>query len=105
LERKDPSLAHLGCLVHASQCFYQTLKESLSETVWFVAQVGHLYRLEDQIRRLNPAERDRLRQEQAPPLWQAMKKHAEQLEPQLLPKNTLGKAVNYFLNEYDAMRD
>jgi len=53
---------------------------------------------------LSPAERYCLRQEQAPPLWEAMKKHAEGLQPQLLPKSTLGKAVNYFLNEYDALR-
>src|SRR5438309_11925240 len=29
---------------------------------------------------------------------------AEELQPKLLPKSTLGKAVNYFLHEYDALR-
>ncbi len=64
---------------------------------------GNLYRPEDQIRLLSPAERYRRRQEQAPPIWEAMKKHAEEPRPRLLPKSTLGKAVNYFLNEYDAL--
>lgn len=32
-----------------------------------------------------------------------MKQHAEALKPKLLPKSTLGKAVNYFLNEYHAL--
>jgi hypothetical protein len=31
-----------------------------------------------------------------------MKKHARELQPQLLPESTLGQAVKYFLNEYDA---
>ncbi len=62
-----------------------------------------LYRLEDQLRALDPAERHRLRQEQAPAIWEAMKKHAEELQLKLLPKSTLGKAVNYFLNEHDAL--
>ena len=33
-----------------------------------------------------------------------MKKHAQELQLRLLPKSTLGKAVNYFLNEYDALQ-
>src|SRR5205085_7610423 len=47
--------------------------------------------------------RFRIRDEQARPIWGATKKHAEELQPKLLPKSTLGKAVNYFLNEYDAL--
>ncbi len=62
-----------------------------------------LYRLEDQLRALDPAERYRIRQEQTPAIWEAMKQHAEALQPKLLPKSTLGKAVNYFLNEYHAL--
>jgi hypothetical protein len=103
LERKDAALARIGCLAHARRGFYQALKESLSEAVWFIGQIRQLYRLEDQIRLLSPSQRYRLRQEQAPPLWEAMKKHAEELQPQLLPKSTLGKALNYFLNEYEAL--
>ena len=103
LERKDAALARIGCLAHARRGFYQALKESLSEAVWFIGQIRRLYRLEDQIRLLSPSQRYHLRQEQAPPLWEALKKHAEELQPQLLPKSTLGKAVNYFLNEYDAL--
>jgi len=33
-----------------------------------------------------------------------MKKPAEELQPQLLPKSPLGKTVNYFLKEYNALR-
>jgi transposase len=32
-----------------------------------------------------------------------MKQHAKAFEPKRLPKSTLGKAVNYFLNEYHAL--
>jgi transposase len=67
LERKDATLERIGCLAHARRGFYQALKESVSEAVWFIAQIRQLYRLEDQIRQRSPAERYRLRQEQAPP--------------------------------------
>jgi transposase len=103
LERQDATLERIGCTAHARRGFYQALKESVHEAVWFIVQIRQLYRREDQIRQLSPAQRYRIRQEQAPSIWEAMKKRAEELQPQLLPKSTLGKAVNYFLNEYDAL--
>jgi transposase len=103
LERKDAALRRIGCLAHTRRGFYQALRESVSEAVWFIAQIRQLYRLEDQIRQLEPAGRCRLRQQCAPEIWEAMKARAEELQPKLLPKSTLGKAVNYFLNEYAAL--
>ncbi len=103
LERKDAALHRIACLAHSRRLFYQALKESLLDAVWFIRQMRQLYRLEDQIRLLDPAERYRLRHEEAPAIWEAMKQRAEALEPKLLPKSTLGKAVNYFLNEHDAL--
>ena len=103
LEPKDAALHRIACLAHSRRLFYQALRESLSEGVWFIRQMRQLYRLEDQLRALDPAERYRIRQEQAPAIWEAMKKHAEELQLRLLPKSTLGKAVNYFLNEYHAL--
>ena len=55
------------------------------------------------MRHLACDERYRIRQEQAPEIWEALKKRAKELQPKLLPKSTLGQAVNYFLNEYDAL--
>ena len=50
-----------------------------------------------------PAERHARRQERAPALWEALKAKAQELQPTLLPQSTLGKALNYFFNEYDAL--
>ena len=103
LVRKNTAVQRIGCLAHARRRFYQALKESVSAAVWFIAQIRQLYRLEEQIRPLPPAERSSIRHQQAPPIWEAMKKQAEELKPKLLPKSTLGQAVNYFLNDYDAL--
>jgi transposase len=102
-ERKNTAVERIGCLAHARRRFYQALKESVSDALWFIVQIRQLYRLEDQIRPLDSAERFRIRHEQARPLWEAMKKQAEELQPKFLPKSTLGQAVNYFLNDYDAL--
>lgn len=103
LERKNTAIQRIGCLAHARRRFYQALKESVSEAIWFIVQIRQLYRLEEQIRLFDSAERFRIRQEQARLTWEAMKKQAEELKPKLLPKSTLGQAVNYLLNDYDAL--
>jgi transposase len=105
LERKQPALIErIGCLAHARRKFYQALEESFPEALWFILQIRELYRIEDQIRGLAPADRYRIRLEEAPAIWEALKNKAEQLQPQLLPKSTLGKAVQYFLDEHPALQ-
>ena len=104
LQRQDATLQRIGCLVHARRYFYQALEESVGEAVWFIGQIRQLYRLEDQVRGLSPAERHRIRQAQAPPIWEGLKARALELQPQLLPKSSLGKAVRYFLNEDEPLK-
>jgi transposase len=101
--RKDSALQRNGCLTHARRRFYKALQESFVEALWFIAQIRQLYRIEDQVRHLAPDERYHIRQEQAPSIWKALKERAQEVQPKLLPKSTLGQAVNYFLNDYDAL--
>jgi transposase len=103
LERKDDTLQRIGCLAHARRKFYQALQESFPDALWFIAQIRQLYRIEDEARCLPAAERYQVRQEQAPSIWEKLKEKAQELQPQLLPQSTMGKAVNYFLNEYEAL--
>ena len=74
------------------------------EAIWFIAQIRQLYLIEDETYELRPAERKAVRRAKAPAFWRAMKQWALKLqaEPPCLPKSSLGKAVNYFLNEYTA---
>jgi transposase len=103
LRRRQPTLQRIGCLAHARRYLYQAVRENLSVAVWFISQIRSLYRIEDEIRGLPPAERHARRQERAPALWDTLKAKAQELQPTLLPQSTLGKALNYFLNEYDAL--
>jgi transposase len=106
LRRERPAtLKRLGCLSHSRRRFYKALEESSSEAIWFVAQIRQLYQIEDEIRDASPQERKTVRLHKAPPFWKAMKRRALKLraDPRILPQSTLGKAVNYFLNEYTAL--
>jgi len=103
LSRKESAISRIGCLAHARRYLYKALKESFAEAVWFITQIRSLYRIEDKIRGLSSSQRYDQRRLQAPEIWNAMKARATELQPTLLPQSTIGKAIHYFLNEYDAL--
>lgn len=103
LERKESDIQRIGCLAHARRRFYEALKENLPDAIWFINQIRLLYKVEEHVRELDPAERHAFRQQNALSIWNAVKSKSEELQPMLLPKSTMGKAIGYFINEYDAL--
>jgi hypothetical protein len=98
-------LKRLGCLAHVRRRWYKAAEESSAEAIWFIGQIRQLYLIEDETRDLSELERKVIRRQKAPTVWRAMKRRALELRanPRLLPQSSLGKAVNYFLNEYTAV--
>lgn len=103
LKKVIGELARIGCAAHPRRKFHQALKDGDRGAVWFIGQFRQLYRIERETKSLLPEDRHQIRQEQASPIWAAIQERAETLQPQLLPKSNLGKAVSYFLNEYEAL--
>jgi transposase len=96
LERKDSALQRNGCLTHARRRFYKALHESFVEALWFIARIRQLYCIEDQVRHLAPDERYHIRQEQVPEIWKALKKRAEEVQPQLFTQKHVGPGGQLF---------
>jgi len=103
LERKEAGIERIGCLAHSRRRFYEALQQNLPEAVWFIGQIRLLYKIEDEARELPSAERFALRRQNAPNIWESLKTRAIELQPKFLPQSTMGKAIGYFLNEYDAL--
>ncbi|MBN1570690.1 MAG: IS66 family transposase [Acidobacteria bacterium] len=103
LEGKESHIDRIGCLAHARRRFYAALKENLADSVWFINQIRLLYKIEDHVRELDATERQMFPQQNAPSLWDALRSKAEELKPRFLPRSTMGKAISYFLNEYEAL--
>jgi transposase len=102
LERRE-AVQRIGCLAHARRYFYRALGDHGEEALWFILRIGLLYRIEDEARDLPPAERRAYRRARAPAVWEDLKRRVDELKDRLLPRSSLGKAVNYFLNEYEAL--
>jgi transposase len=103
LERKESRIERIGCLAHSRRRFYAALQQDLPDAVWFIGRIRLLYQIEAEARELAPAARHVLRRQQAPAIWEALKARAVELQPKFLPKSTIGSAIRYFLDEYDAL--
>jgi transposase len=104
LERKEDGITRIGCLAHARRRFYTALLESLPNALWFITQIRELSRIEHDASDLGPGARYALRHERkAPAIWEDLKRRALEWRPACLPKSTMGKALSYFLDEYDAL--
>lgn len=103
LKKVIPNLVRIGCAAHARRAFHRALRDGDRRAIAFIARFRQLYRIEREARELTPEHRQQIRQQQAGPIWQMLQQEAQALQPQLLPKSRLGKAVNYLLNEYTAL--
>jgi transposase len=103
LKKVIPDLVRIGCTAHARRAFHRALRDGDRRAIAFIARFRQLYRIEREARDLTPEHRHLLRQQRAVPIWEKLQQEAQALQPQLLPKSRLGKAVNYLLNEYTAL--
>jgi len=103
LARQTAGLTRLGCLAHSRRRFYAALTEAPADAVWCIGEIRRLYQIEAEARTLGPPARYALRHERAPAIWAALKEKAAGIQARVLPQSLLGRAVAYFLDEYDAL--
>ena len=103
LKKVITNLERIGCTAHARRKFHRALKDGERRAIWFIGQFRQLYRIERETQELTPEHRHQIRQQRATPIWELIRQKARELQPHLLPKSSLGKAVSYFLNEYEAL--
>jgi transposase len=103
LKKVIPNLVRIGCAAHARRKFHRALKDGDRRAIEFIGQFRRLYRLEREAKDLTPENRRQIRRQQATPIWTALKERAQALQTLLLPQSSLGKAVSYLINEYQAL--
>ena len=103
-----PGLVHVGCWAHARRKFVDAVKVNPKDgiAIQMVTRMDALFLVDRHARqqRLSLEERAALRREHAEPWVEEI--HAECLKQRsaLLPKSTLGEAVNYTLNMWAKLR-
>lgn len=103
LTRRTPRLARIGCLAHSRRRFYAALAEAPADAIWCIGEIRRLYQIEAEARTLDPPARRALRQQRAPAIWADLRDKTTAMRERALPQSLLGKAVAYFLDEYEAL--
>jgi transposase len=101
LHRQANGIVRIGCLAHARRYMYKALQENFSHAVWlrFAPSTASKMKSAVSLRRNDmPCVRSERPKSGIP--WSPEPKS---FAPTYRRKATLGKAINYFLNDYDAL--
>jgi transposase/ElaB/YqjD/DUF883 family membrane-anchored ribosome-binding protein len=103
-------LRQVGCFAHARRKFDEALKaqgkdrrNKGSKASKGLLYIQKLYRIEKQIKDLEPEERYQWRQQHAVPLLKEIKTWLDTSLPQVPPTSLTGKALTYLNNQWDKL--
>jgi transposase len=102
LFRKE-GIIEVACWAHTRRKFDEALKSRQKEATDIMARIARLYRVETLCKEMEPEERYRTRQEKSRPILDGIFEKIEALRLEILPQEPLRKAVDYALNQKEAL--
>lgn len=101
-------LVHVGCWAHARRKFVDAVKVNPKDgpAIQMVLRMDALFFVDREARRLQMTFEERMaaRQEHAMSWVEEIREHCVALAPKVLPKSTMGQAVNYTLNMWPKLK-
>lgn len=101
--KDKPWITLVGCHAHVRRRFFETKDQQPKLVAWILRQIGHLYRIETELRKAKagPALREAALASQSRTVHQRLKRLLDRLALRsILPKSNLGKAIAYALKEW-----
>ena len=92
-----------GYWVHTRRYFDEAVSSRKLEATEIMARIGQLYKIEAECADLNPPQRYQMRQERSRPLIDYLFERIAELKAQTIPSEPLRKAVEYALNQRQAL--
>ncbi len=104
MSKKRPGICLAGCWAHVRRKFHEAFrqKEARVRSAWILHQIGHLYRIERQLResRAGPALREAVRQSESQPILTRLYRVLDNIRPSHRPQSLMGKAISYALGQW-----
>ena len=100
---ENGQVTEAACWAHVRRKFFEEHEEGSPLATQALERIGALYGIEADIRNKPPDERQRLRQERAGPLIDALKTWLDATLQKLSGKSDLAKAMRYTLSRWDAL--
>jgi transposase len=93
-----------GCWAHARRNFYEAREQAPQRCGWILRQIGHLYRIEENLRRskAGPNKRAAVRMSQSRPICQRLHRALVLFKKsrRYLPRSAFGQAIDYALSNW-----
>jgi hypothetical protein len=96
-------IIEVACNAHARRKFYEARGSDALRSHQALAYYRQLYELERQAKDFSDAQRLQMRQDLAVPILGQFRKWLEAQRPEVLPKNPMGEAIGYALNNWVAL--
>jgi len=96
-------IIEVGCWVHTRRKFDEAASSRPREATEVMARIAQLYKIESQCKGMTSAQRKEVREERSRPLIEGIFKRIEELKVNTLPSEPLRKAIDYALNQRQAL--
>jgi transposase len=93
----------VGCWAHVRREFFDARHNHPREVHHVLGLIAQLYDVEDEVRGRSDAERLGARQERSLPVLERLGEYLREQQGRALPKSQFGKAINYALNQWEAL--
>jgi len=100
---RNDGVIEVGCWVHARRKFDEASSSRPQEATEIMARIAQLYKLEAKCTDMKPEDRARQRQQHARPIIDDIFTRIEELRPATLPSEPMRKAIDYALNQREAL--
>jgi transposase len=96
-------LIAVGCWAHVRREFFDARHNQPREVHYVLGLIAQLYDVEDEVRGRSDQERLVARQERSVPVLKRLEAYLREQKGLALPKSQFGKAINYALNQWEAL--
>jgi transposase len=93
----------VGCWAHVRREFFDARHNQPREVHYVLGLISQLYDVEDEVRGRSDEERLAARQERSLPVLKRLEEYLREQQGLALPKSQFGKAINYALNQWEAL--
>src|SRR4051812_1145563 len=93
----------VGCWAHVRREFFDARHNQPREAHYVLGLIAQLYDVEDEVRGRSDEERRAARQERSLPVLKRLEAYLREQKGLALPKSQFGKAINYALNQWEAL--
>jgi transposase len=104
VKKHERNITLAGCWAHVRRNFYEAREQTPQRCGWILRQIGHLYRIEENLRRSHagPRKRSAVRVSQSRPICQRLHRALVLFKksPRYLPRSAFGQAIDYALSNW-----